>query len=96
MKRSKKIDQDGVHFAHCYQGENENNCKYGDDVYGNGCPAKAKKETEIVQTKEILSSYVLHATRHVVNLKKQEAITLKDYILAMDELERFKRVLKLP
>lgn len=33
----KKMDDKriGVHLSHCYQGENENNCKYGDD----DCPA---------------------------------------------------------
>lgn len=31
-----KPDPIGVHLAHCYQGENEGMCKYGDD----DCPAK--------------------------------------------------------
>ncbi len=39
-KEEPKEDYSGVHFRHCYQGEYEDGCKYGED----DCPAKPKEE----------------------------------------------------
>jgi hypothetical protein len=39
-KEEPKQDYSGVHFRHCYQGEYEDSCKYGED----NCPAKPKEE----------------------------------------------------
>jgi hypothetical protein len=39
-KEEPEQDYSGVHFRHCYQGEYEDVCKYGED----DCPAKPKEE----------------------------------------------------
>jgi hypothetical protein len=39
-KEESKQDYNGVHLRHCYQGEYEDGCKYGED----DCPAKPKEE----------------------------------------------------
>lgn len=44
-----KPDPIGVHLAHCYQGECEGVCKYGDD----DCPAKTADQPKI---KELIAS----------------------------------------
>lgn len=36
------INESAVHLRHCYQGEYEDSCKYGEE----DCPAKPKKETK--------------------------------------------------
>lgn len=39
-KEEPNQDYSGVHFRHCYQGEYEDGCKYGE----HDCPAKPKEE----------------------------------------------------
>lgn len=41
--------EDRVHFTHCYQGENENNCKYIDD----DCPVKKAIKKELDKFRKI-------------------------------------------
>lgn len=55
-----KPDPIGVHLRHCYQGENEDNCKYGDE----DCPAKplpkpdtSLEEKVVDEVADILSEY---------------------------------------
>jgi hypothetical protein len=48
-KEEPKQDYSGVHFRHCYQGEYENGCKYGED----NCPAKPKEEPKQDKLKEL-------------------------------------------
>ena len=43
----KTPDPIGVHLSHCYQGEYEGYCKYGDD----NCPAKPAEISAIVETR---------------------------------------------
>ena len=40
----------GVHLSHCYQGENPDNCKYGD----NDCPAKPKWIDTVMSDKQMI------------------------------------------
>ena len=48
-----KQDYSGVHLRHCYQGEYENGCKYGED----DCPAKPLEESKQETLKEAAERY---------------------------------------
>jgi hypothetical protein len=48
-KEEPEQDYSGVHFRHCYQGEYEDGCKYGED----NCPAKPKEEPKQDKLKEL-------------------------------------------
>jgi hypothetical protein len=58
-KEEPKQDYSGVHLRHCYQGEYEDGCKYGED----DCPAKPKepKQETLEEATERYSEELLEA-----------------------------------
>ena len=46
MKNKTENKFEGVHLRHCYQGEYEDSCKYGEE----DCPAKKEREKKIIAT----------------------------------------------
>ena len=78
VKEEPKQDYSGVHLRHCYQGEYEDSCKYGE----NDCPAKPLEEPkqEIVKdlaywkanAEEDYMKVPISVLRYVSELEKQK------------------------
>jgi hypothetical protein len=60
-----KQDYNGVHLRHCYQGEYEDGCKYGE----NDCPAKPKEEN-----KQSVEEYEQQGLEKYLHESKQERV----------------------
>jgi hypothetical protein len=58
-----KQDYSGVHLRHCYQGEYEDGCKYGE----NDCPAKPLEPKQETLEDELWGSVFAKIKQHGLN-----------------------------
>ena len=70
----KNLHQD-VHLKHCYQGEYEDSCKYGE----NDCPAKFNKSTEInIEIIVTHNTKIESLTTEIITDEERLSITFKE------------------
>lgn len=70
-----KNSHQDVHLKHCYQGEYEDSCKYGE----NDCPAKFNKSTEI--SMEIIVTHdikIESLTTEIITNERRLSATFKE------------------